>query len=142
MRFTELAPGFFVAGQIDTADVSAAAEQGIRKIICNRPDGEAPDQTPSGELAAAAQSAGVGFDYVPLSPGGLSEQLVAAFGVAIGGDGPVLAYCRSGMRSATLWALSRVGELSVDDVVHAAGDAGYDLTGMRPMLEAKAAATD
>jgi uncharacterized protein (TIGR01244 family) len=59
--------------------------------------------------------------------------------VLSGATGPVLAYCRSGTRSTHLWALTRAraGD-DVDAIVEAAAGAGYDLTGLRPMLDALA----
>jgi uncharacterized protein (TIGR01244 family) len=52
-------------------------------------------------------------------------------------DGPVLAYCRSGTRSCNLWALAeaKAGANSAELVEKAAG-AGYDLSGIRPTLDA------
>ena len=47
---------------------------------------------------------------------------------------PVLVYCRSGMRSATLWALSQAGTLPVEEIVEAAAVAGYDLKPFLPRL--------
>jgi len=53
-------------------------------------------------------------------------------------DGPVLAYCRTGTRSTTLWALTQAGALPADAIIATAAKAGYDLTGVRPELEAAA----
>jgi uncharacterized protein (TIGR01244 family) len=51
--------------------------------------------------------------------------------------GPVLAYCRSGTRSCNLWALAAVKAGAHPDAVMAkAAAAGYDLTGLRPLLDA------
>ena len=51
-------------------------------------------------------------------------------------EGPVLAYCRSGTRSTNLWALAEAsrGE-DPAGLVEAAAGAGYDLNGIRPMLD-------
>jgi sulfide:quinone oxidoreductase len=40
---------------------------------------------------------------------------------------PVLAYCRSGTRCATLWSLSEAGRRPLTDIVSRAGAAGYDV---------------
>ena len=51
-------------------------------------------------------------------------------------DGPLLAYCRSGTRSCHLWALAAAqGGADADELVAKAANAGYDLSGMRPVLE-------
>ena len=54
-------------------------------------------------------------------------------------DGPVLAYCRSGTRSCNLWALAAAKAGRAPHVlVGQAEAAGYDLSGVRPMLDALA----
>jgi sulfide:quinone oxidoreductase len=42
----------------------------------------------------------------------------------------VLAYCRSGTRSTTLWALSEAGKRPLDDIVGIASAAGFDVSGV------------
>ena len=57
------------------------------------------------------------------------------FGAALADrPGPVLAYCRSGTRSATLWALSQSGKRSAEEILGMAADAGYDLGGIAGAL--------
>ena len=53
--------------------------------------------------------------------------------------GPVLAYCRSGTRSTHLWALTRAraGD-DIDMLCDAAANGGYDLSALRPMMDALA----
>jgi uncharacterized protein (TIGR01244 family) len=48
--------------------------------------------------------------------------------------GPVLAYCRSGTRSITAWALGslRAGDHDREALVALAAAAGYDLSGALP----------
>jgi len=45
-----------------------------------------------------------------------------------GSDGPVFAFCRSGTRSTTLWALSQAGEMDGADIIAQAAGAGYDMS--------------
>jgi uncharacterized protein (TIGR01244 family) len=52
-------------------------------------------------------------------------------------DGPIYAYCRSGTRSCTLWALSQAGVLAADDIISQAANGGYDLRGMAAYLAGK-----
>ncbi len=44
--------------------------------------------------------------------------------------GPVLAYCRTGTRSATLWSLAMAGDKPLPDILQAAKGAGYDMAGV------------
>jgi sulfide:quinone oxidoreductase len=43
---------------------------------------------------------------------------------------PVLAYCRTETRSATLWSLARANDLPVADILSATKQAGYDMSGV------------
>ena len=62
---------------------------------------------------------------------------LATLNVLAAADGPVLAYCRSGTRSCNLWALATAkGGGDPDSIEVAASGAGYDLSGVRPLLDA------
>ena len=96
-----------VSPQITAADVAALAADGFRAIVCNRPDGEGADQPSFEEIATAAKAAGLEARYIPVTSGMVRDEDAAAFGDALATlPGPVLAYCRTGTRSATLWSLS------------------------------------
>ncbi len=111
----------------------------FRTFINNRPDAEEPGQPSSAEIEAEARRLGVDYIHIPVVPGQVSDEQVSAFRAAISGHpGPVLAFCRSGTRAATLWALSQVGQHSVDEILKAAAAAGYDLSALKPRLEEKA----
>ena len=124
----------FVSGQIDPGEVPALAARGIRMIINNRPDGEAPGQPSGEEIAAAAEAAGLAYRAIPirqLEPGAV-QAIAQALGEA---DGPVLAFCAAGTRSTFLWALARSGEgADGDDLAERALAAGVDLTPIRRFL--------
>lgn len=122
-----------VTAQIDPADVAALAAQGFRSIINNRPDGEAADQPASATMAAAAKQAGLEYRHIPVVPGQLQDAQVQAFAAAlIDMPVPVLAFCRTGTRSSTLWALQAPGTAAA--ILDTARAAGYDLSALRPRL--------
>ncbi len=105
--FKTLDDGIYVAPQISVAHVADAKALGVTLIINNRPDDEAPDQTPGAEIEAAAVEAGMDYIAIPITHSGFSEPQVKAMVDALERtDGPVLAYCRSGTRSTNLWALA------------------------------------
>ncbi len=130
----QLEDSVFVSGQVDPADLPALAAQGIRMIINNRPDGEAPDQPPGEEIARAAEAAGLAYRAIPirqLEPGAV-QATTQALGEA---DGSVLAFCAAGTRSTFLWALARSGRgAEADDLAQRALAAGVDLTPIRRFL--------
>ena len=126
-----LTPVLSVAAQISVADLSSIAKAGFKSIICNRPDGEGADQTGFAEIARAAHALGLQTRYLPAETGKVSDEQGVAFGQLMEElPKPVLAYCRSGMRSTTMWALSSAGMLPLPGIIEAASRAGYDLKGL------------
>lgn len=134
--FRTLDPSISVSGQIEPENVAAAKAQGFTTIVNNRPDGEQPGQTAGSGIEAAARAAGLDYVAIPVDHSGFAEWQVAAMvDVLEKADGPVLAFCRSGTRSAFLWALARntLGDEG-EALIAKAADAGYDLRSIRPIL--------
>ncbi len=126
-----------VAAQMQPDDLASLAEQGFVAVMCNRPDGEEPGQPSLDAMREAAQNAGLAFHHVPVSGGVFPPAAVAAFGaVRRGTRGKLLAYCRTGTRSATLDALANVHGLDVSERLSRARAAGYDLSAMAERMEA------
>lgn len=96
-----------VAGQIRPGDMAQIAALGIATIVNNRPDCEEPGQPTGAEIAAAAQAAGLAYRAVPVAGPIAPEQIAAMAAVAEECPGKLLLYCRSGQRSAMLWAMTR-----------------------------------
>ncbi len=139
MSLKQLSPAFFVSRQITEADVAQAAAQGVRAIIDNRPDNEEPGQPSAADIAALAKRQGIAFEHIPVKPGAITDADVAAFIAALGCvDGPVLGYCKTGTRAATLWALSQAKIQTIDAILQATAGAGYDLNAIKPRLTARA----
>lgn len=129
-----------VAPQIAVEHVAEIAAAGFKTIVNNRPDDEDAGQ-PSGEaIRAAAEAAGLAYFAIPVTHAGFSHPQIDAMTQALtAADGPVLAYCRSGTRSCNLWALAAAKAGRNPNLLLAqAEDAGYDLRGIRPMLDALA----
>ena len=138
MDIKYVAPDLSVSDQILPQDVGLAAAQGFKAIIINRPDGESSDQPGHGDIEDAAKRSGLEVRYVPVQSGNVTDADVVAFNNAMHDlPAPALAFCRTGTRSMTLWALSQAGHLSTDAILKTAETAGYDLSGMRARLDAK-----
>jgi uncharacterized protein (TIGR01244 family) len=131
-------PTITVAPQIALDALPELAAAGFTAIVNNRPDGEDMGQPTGAEIAAAAEAAGLRYTAIPITHAGFSHpQIDAMAAVLADADGPVLAYCRSGTRSCNLWALAAVKAGANPDAAMAkAAAAGYDLTGLRPLLDA------
>ena len=140
MDLKPISPFFTASPQLSPADVGAAASLGFKAIINNRPDGEGDDQPRSDEIEAAARASGLEYRHIPVVGGQISDEDIAAFQAALEEvTGPVLAFCRTGTRSTTLWALSEAQRMSSDALIKAAGEAGYDLSGLRNRLDSRLA---
>ncbi|WP_438345764.1 TIGR01244 family sulfur transferase [Methylorubrum populi] len=138
MDAKRLASHLSVSGQIVPDALAAAARAGFRSVICNRPDGEGGDQPSFAEIDAAAQAQGLEARYLPVVSGAISDAEVDAFAEALATlPRPVLAYCRTGTRSATLWALSegKAGGAKTE-IAAAATAAGYDVSGALRRIDA------
>jgi len=131
MELKRISPKVTVCPQITAADVAAIKAAGFRAIICNRPDGEGADQPGFSEIETAAHAAGIEARYVPVKAGMVSDADVAAFGDALAGvQRPVVAYCRTGTRSATLWSLHEAKKRPVAEILAMTKAAGYDMNGI------------
>ena len=107
----ELAPGICAAGKLDRKDIEALAEQGVRTIVNNRPDGEDPGQLPAAEARRLAEAHGIAYHHIPVTAASLSKADVDAFAQVLKtAPTPIVAHCRSGTRSTLLWALARMRE--------------------------------
>jgi uncharacterized protein (TIGR01244 family) len=127
-----------VAPQISPDDMPAIKAAGFSTVINNRPDGEAFDQASSAVMKAAAEAAGLTYHFIPLGRDGVSPDLVEAERAALeGSDGPVLAFCRSGTRSTTLWALAQAGSMPAQEIVAQAAHAGYEMSHLLGYLSQK-----
>jgi uncharacterized protein (TIGR01244 family) len=130
--FRRVTEDFATAPQISVADVGEAAAQGFTAIICNRPDGEDPGQPTAAEIAAAAHDAGLTYTHIPVRGAPGPAEVEAMRQAVDSAAGPVLAYCRSGTRSITTWAIGQAmsGARERGDLVALGRQAGYDLSGV------------
>ena len=136
MNFRELDRQVLVADSaMRPRDMAEAVARGVTLAVNNRPDDEEDGQTSADDLAAAAKAGGLDYVHIPID-GPLSEDKVAALGKAMrGAEGRVLVFCRTGTRSAYLWAMARAREgMPLDLLDRNARRAGYDVTPLMPWL--------
>jgi len=129
MEVKKIDAGFSVSDQISPHDLPEIARAGFITIICNRPDGEEGLQHPLDAIKGAAKTFGIKVVYVPVVYDTISVTDVVKFARAWHrSNRPTLAYCRSGLRSSTLWALMQIGnDEPVNDVLARVSAAGYDI---------------
>lgn len=137
MQINVLSTDYAVSPQIDPSDLPAIASKGYTTVICNRPDTEIPQSHHAVVLQEAAQAVGLEFVIHPVSHPTIGPDTIdMQMQFIANSKGPVLAYCASGTRSSILWAFGSARTQPVDEILNAAAKAGYDLSPMRPQLEA------
>lgn len=117
-----------VSGQVAPNEVAGLVEQGVTMLVNNRPDGEEPDQPLAGEIEDAAAAAGIGYRFVPIIRGiGPADVESMQEALREAGEGKLLAFCRSGTRSALAIALAkREDGASLEEVIQQLNQAGFD----------------
>jgi len=131
MEIKHLTSGLSVAAQVTTADLQAIKDQGFKAVICNRPDGEGADQPTFVELEKAAKKLGIAMHYMPVKPGIILDPDIDAFRAALTAlPGPVLGFCRTGMRTTTLWSLSQGKTADLAQILAVTKAAGFDMGGV------------
>lgn len=101
----QLTPALSVAPQLNADAMAQVAAAGFKSVINNRPDfEEGPGQPTSASIEQAAGAAGLAYRYQPVGPAYQSPAEVEAFAQLLAElPQPVLAFCRSGTRSARLF---------------------------------------
>lgn len=104
MNIKKIDDTFAVTGQITPAQVKAVADAGYHSIVCARPDDEDHGQPSFDAIAREAEKQGLQIIHIPVS-GMLGQGQVIRFREAMAEmPKPVLGYCRSGGRAASLYA--------------------------------------
>lgn len=136
---TALTDQIHVSGWIDPSEIPALAQSGVRTIINNRPDDEQPGQPRAAEAAAIAAQHGITYHHIPVTGASITPADIEAFHIALtghearhgaSGEAKILCHCRSGARSANLWALAQIRHAKADpaDVAATARARNIDLS--------------
>ena len=129
MKTHSLNEHFSVAPQVGLEDLKTLSQQGFRSVLCLRPDGEAEGQPAFASIQAEAAALGMTTAYLPLATIAESNDHLDAFDTLIATlPKPVLSYCRSGLRAASLWALSELAARPAEEVQRVALAAGYNVS--------------
>lgn len=129
MQPKQLTTSLFVSQAINVEDVKTLAKQGIKAIICNRPDDESPEQTPFRDIEKAANEYGITTHFLPVIVGQISlEQVMTMARLVQSESEPTLAYCRTGTRSTTLWACGQVKNgADLVEILSKTRELGFDI---------------
>jgi uncharacterized protein (TIGR01244 family) len=118
----------WVTGQIAPGDVAELAKSGVTMLVNNRPDGEEAGQPLAGDIEAAAAEAGIAYRFVPIIRGiGPADVESMQEALRDSGNGKLVAFCRSGTRSALACALVQREEgVASAEVQRRLTEAGFD----------------
>ncbi len=130
LKIAKLNDQLSVSHQIEIADIKQIKDLGFCAIICNRPDGETEEMPSFEDIEKAANEENIKCYYIPnTGPQAISEEMIIRTKAALENSNDlVLAYCRTGTRSAILWALAQKGQMSAEKIIKIAKDAGYDIS--------------
>lgn len=132
-----LSPDVLVSGQIAPDDLARLKVMGVTLVVNNRPDGESPDQPAGHLIAQRAQDHGVQYAAIPIAGQLTPDQAEQLERLLSRNDGKALLFCRSGMRSALLWAIAEARKSTpLETIADAVEGAGYSVAPVRGVLEA------
>ena len=139
-RVTYITPNFAVTDALAPEDFPKIAAMGFRAVVRNLPDGEDKSPLTGRDEAVLAWRSGLAFRHVPATKSELfTDRVVEGMADALSGlQGPVLAHCKSGLRSVVLWAAASARSGPVECVLEALLRAGFDTGALRHELEAQA----
>lgn len=107
MSIRPIDSSYHISGQVSPKDVAKLAAAGYAAVICMRPDGEGFFQPSFAEVEKAAKAAGIAAHYLPVGGAAVPvEQARQLRAILREVQGPVLAYCASGGRSAMLYQMA------------------------------------
>ena len=105
---TRISNDFSTAPQLLPEQLAALAAGGFRSVINNRPDGEGGAAQPTrATIESASTSAGLEYAYLPVVVGKITADQVETFARLLERlPKPILAFCRTGTRAATLYKMA------------------------------------
>jgi sulfide:quinone oxidoreductase len=117
-----------VTTQLSPEDIAQAKAQGFKSIICNRPDNEEETQPNFCLLQDHADNHGLEIKHLPVPCPNVTVNDIHEFRQCLEElPKPVLAFCKTGTRSTTLWANSQKGKIDNQSIQNSCKSAGYDI---------------
>jgi len=136
MNKIQIDENFSISKQITLEDVKLLADDGIKILICNRPDGEDPNQLTCAQVKAVADENGMQFVHIPVAGREIPEESLEKFAdVLDNGNEKIHAYCRTGTRSSFFWGLFMAKTNSTHDILTKAESLGFSLAPIADKIE-------
>lgn len=129
MKITTVTEQLSISDQLKPGDAKSLAESGVQYLVCNRPDGEASDQTDFDTIRTEAEALGLKVFSIPFKSGELTSQEVEKFQSLIETGNRIHAYCRTGNRSFNLFAACKASTgADKQDILTHAKTVGIDVS--------------
>ncbi len=117
-----------IGAQLYPQELQVIAAQGIKSIICHRPDHETLNQPTFAELAEQAEILGIKMSYLPVKRDIFSDEVITGTANILKHREKTLMFCRSGARSCIVWAILAIqAGKRTEEVLGQAKAIGYDL---------------
>ncbi len=107
MKIETVSHKYGVSGQIEPDDLRIVAQAGYKSVVCIRPDNEEAGQPKFDDIASTAYAFDIQTAYIPVSGAATRSQLTQFRELCERLPKPVLGYCRSGARAATIYRSAR-----------------------------------
>lgn len=135
MKIYQITSKYHVAGVLKKEHIAHVRRLGFVKVICNRPDSEAPFEEQSIQIRAAVTQAGMAFELNPVTMTNLTADVVQRqTNAVLNTNGGVLAYCATGRRCAMLWAYEFANRRAPQEIIQQAAKSGMDISSMEERL--------
>lgn len=140
MDIRKISDQLSVAPQLQVAELAQVKALGFASVINNRPDEEEAQQPLAADVAAQAKALGLAYQHQPVISGQITDADIDRFRQLLASEqAPVLAFCRTGTRCTMLWALAAAQPDNIDAIISTAAEAGYDISALKPRMQALAA---
>ncbi len=136
MNKIQIQENFSVSDQLTLDEIKSLADDGVKVLICNRPDGEEPNQLTCAAVKEVAEENGINFVNIPVSGRIIPLEALEEFVKVIDGcKEKIHAYCRTGTRSSIFWGLCYARNHSTNEVLAKAESRGFNLTSVADQIE-------
>ncbi|MCR5942755.1 MBL fold metallo-hydrolase [Ochrobactrum sp. XJ1] len=119
MRIVKINDEFAIATQLEVADLKLIAERGFTKIVNLRPDLGRPSLLDNATEKAAANSAGLLYDFVPIRSSSITLADIRALQRSVSNtDGPIVVHAREPDLALIVYAIAKVldGEIELSEL--------------------------
>ncbi len=142
VEIVHITPEFAIGPQIEVPDFAAIRDAGFKSVLNLRPDDEIGTYVLSDEAEGHARAAGLAYGFSPTEGHEIFEPEVIDRFERLLADlpTPIFSHCKTGTRSAMLWALLAARFRDVDEVIASLRAAGQELDFLEDELREQAAA--